>query len=748
MATSEFEKPRRFRRRGGAKKKKKEKSVQADGSDNDKAHKSDELTFQASVSDGYFLDYAPSSSVPETAPSDVKPGSTSEHPSVRPVSYSHATLDADVEAYLTKVKDEFDLLCNTEQTEEVYSNPDDVDPENPSPCTLLARNTMSELAPRLHELARNNLASRFLESLVPYAGAPVCVTLLDTLLEAGSRQFSSLATHPCASHLLQTLLVTAIPASVPQLLPEVLISWDHETLIQIISSSAGTHVFRSAVALLVAMPVNEPSAAAIMDNIPPSARYYDDLSRKPDEASKKAVIHITETILKGEDHLKTLVFASYSSAALQSLLTALAICSPADGFKLAEKVLSISDFDTLVSDKCASRFIDRALLTCGPSIIPSFSNDDMLLSYARHRTANFCVQRYITSLTRRGDVQRVARALEGAIGDHLLTFGSAREGVVLAILRAAEHFGDPQSRSLLARAVAKGVGAVGAEAKHLAGCLALRQQSVWREWCRRVDDVGVSGMIDTSNAYGNILRLPRGLPRPSLLGVLIARTMMRLPEGAGQSARDAMASISNVQLLALSADSVGSRLVEQWIVNPVAVKVEKVATKLVKVYMGDGSIDGFFAAVCRNPSCGMLVVRCLERVDADTRRTAMEALAGLVEELSKDRFGQVVIRKCRVRHFMRRNEQWEKQETARETKQRLFSDILDDDGKESSAKKGKKRKRVKSDSVQKHHKENKDNDTSESTTKPDDSNLSSVINAIEAAGKPKKEKKRKRKEKK
>lgn len=740
---TESDKPRRFRKRGGAKKKKK---------------KQDDI--KKEEGDSGNIGYNSQEPDPKY-PNFVATGSYA------------ASLDSDTEAYLTQLEEQFNVLVNAENSNGKYYGRSDIDVHNESPVSLLARNALSELAPRLLELSRHNLASRLLETLIPYAGAQASVNALNTMLEAGGRQFSSLATHTCASHLLQTLLVTSLPEAVPSLLPEVIASWQYDILVEVVSSPAGSHVFRAIVALLAGVVVDEPSSARLIDTVAPSMRYFDDGCFPRDDAAKKAVTSLADLLLEQPDRLPNFLFAPHPCAALQSLLTALAVLDPPTCNKLVEHAFNTSAFHILVTHKCASRFVDRAILTCGsvfPVISKGFADDDTLVSYARHPIANFCTQRYLASLTRRADIARVSRVLEAFVSGELLHIGSARQGVVLALLRAAEYCGDANSRSLLARAVARGVGAVGACARHLVSWLVLRQESLAKAWCSRLDEFGVAGLLVAHHGGSAppVLRLPASLPRPSHLGTLIARTLMRFPGGGGQSARDSMASLSTVQLIALCADATGCRLVEQWVMgcaSPGGVdtnRVEKVAMKVLGALGGDendgasAGSDGLLAAVCRNPSAGMVVVRCVGRASVSVRRKVLHMLAGLVNVLEGDRFGEVVIRKCRVRQFVKRNDMWEQTETGRERKQRLFSDILevgsDDEGESKgdgndnsnsndhgdsgkhSLKSKTKRKRDESDkSASKKKKKKRDRHENTRDNDGDACDLSAVTSAIKAA---------------
>lgn len=683
------------------------------------------------------------------------------------ISYLPAVLDANIDAYLTKLQQSLDEFNVTQTSDEQYSDPNDGDGHNPSPVTLLARNALKELSPRLPELTRNGAASRLLEELIVRAGSPASIMLLDTLLEAGSRQFASLTMHPSASHFLQTCITTASYTGVPAALPQIISSWSYDLLIQVMSSSAGTHVFRAAISLLVRVPAEEPTCARLRDDVPPSTRYFDNVSNKPDEAAITAVTIISETLLQHQNDLPQLLQAPQSCGAIQALLTALAVCNVSKAAEFATSVLPPSSFDDAIVHRVASRFIDRMILTCGWQIVDDhFRDNETLTRYTFHPTANFCVQRYIALLTSRPEVARVIRVLEPTI-DSLLSPSTPRDGVVLALARAAEYHGDIHTQSLLARAIASGAGAIDKDARYLAGHLAMRGKALWGEWCRRVDEKGMAALFtEVKRTKQKALTLPQTLPRASLLGTLIARALMRFPGGAGQGARASLSSLSNTILLALSADPVGNRLVEQWLLDPVPKRAEKIAGKLLSLFIDNAQSagKGTFGAVCRNANAGMLVIKSMERANAGLRRKVMENLAGIVDELLADRFGQVVIRKCRVRRFMKRNSQWEHETNAIETKQRLFADIFRDDQDleiKENLKGKKKRKRSdlpETDSIKKIKESKRDKTQTPALETGGDcteeggngQNLTSVISAIQTAansvdGKKMKKKKKKQK---
>lgn len=755
-----IEPKRKFRRRGGAKKKKKPQKDDNESQPQSQPQPTDDWyhsglgerpsssstpsqsrkpgEFQPAASDTIEFEESkgplPLSSPPSFNQSDSAPSSAI------PTSYAQVTLDPETELYLQKLQQSFEQIQHQHPTDRyAFTNPDhddDNDTSNPSPVTLLARNSLNELKTRIPEVSRHNVACRLLESLLPHAGARTCVSVLDAVLDTGSRQFASLAAHPCASHLLQKCLDGAHVAGVPSKLGDVLSEWTHDIIVQVSSSSSGTHVFRSAVSLLARVPwTEEPAHARMSDDKLPSKSYFDDAPCKPAEEDKNSVLNIAETLLTDVKALHQMIYEPASCGALQVILTSLAVCdSDGDTLKLfATSLLPTNEksaqdgqlsrngsVHTLMEHRVVSRLLDRIILVCGsnhdgplPSVLSDvFRDDEELLRCVRHPIANHCAQRYISGLKPRGEITRVAKALDEAIqtrllmpprsgnGDEIRGTSTLREGVVLAIVRAAEVGGDQKVKAAVARAVARGIDAIDKDAPHLVGHLFMRGKAMWGEWCRRIEAAGADDFVfgvrshggpqDDANSEGKVpaLRIPWGLPRSSVVGALIARALMRMPEGAGQMARASMLSFSSKQIVALCADSVGSRIVEQWVMDTELKRSEKMASKVATILLAAGSngvVHGGLACVCRNASAGMVLVKCVERASVPVRKKVMEGLAGIYEKLKNDRFGQVVLRKCRVRQYLSRTEDWDKKESGLESRRRLFADILDDGGEVGDA---------------------------------------------------------------
>lgn len=666
--------------------------------------------------------------------------------------HAAGVLDGETEAYLNRLRDTFEDMVASGENEPSngFSDPNDVDGDNPSPLTLMARNSLTELsAQMLQEVSRHNVACRLVEKLLPYAGAASCIEILDTLLKSGPRQFASLAVHPCASHLLQRCLFGAQDSDdYPSELTTTLTSWTKDMMCEVMVSSSGSHVFRAILSLLARIPnENERSNSRLLDNVAPSARFFDNCPKTPNDMAKKAVIAVALKLLeltpdltgntdedgnmaydqRVVDDLHRLASRPTSCAALQSLLTAVAVCDMGVTGKLANAILPKRNEELLelMESRVASRLIERIILIFNPdelefppSIQSIMQDNDTFMKLIEHPSANFCVQQYILRLTNRGSVARVARLLEDPIENQLLSYGSGatpRDGVVLALLRVAEAHADQSTQTTISRAIARGVAAIDKDGPNLVGHLLLRGKAMWTEWHRRVEQLDLmrtsqskyrSSAADGDNfiEHGQFnqnsfkrLSLPGNLPRMSTIGALLARALMRLREKPGQMARASMAALSPKTLLAFCADSTASRVVDQWILSdPDMKRNEKVCTKVISALLGDPQkLDStkpeFIAtvqAVCRNPSAGAVLTQSTLRANSLMRRKVMDGLSAAYDSLVKDDFGSIVLRKCRVRKYMSRNEDWEKKETEHETRKRVFADILGDDDVEADAEAG------------------------------------------------------------
>lgn len=660
------ENQRRFRRRGGAKKKKK----------------------------------------PLQNPSDSKPADRPPQPSkpvlendsrvYRPMSQELQTsVDGDLQNYLLRLYDDLNSLDPTGRICSQYNPSDD---DDPPPPVLLARNSLRELAPRIQELARDNAASRLLETLFLSArDAEAVAVVLDAILSLGSSRVAALAQHHSASHVFEKLvrlLKAEIQLPVLSDLARVVSEWTAAELVQLMQNSSGSHALRIIIATVSGLPEDEPREAKLDDTNPSKIRsYVDTMAVEVPKEWHASVCSVVNKLLENDENidLSSMLWRPASCIVLQSLMAAVSASDKDLARRLAEAAIK-GNLDELMHNVCGNRFIERAVLCLGSGFIFS-SVQGRLKELAQDPKANFCVQRILFGLRGRGPVMNAWDELEESI-PNMLGFGKAREGVVLSLLRVTEAEGDENCKKRASRCIARACGAVGNSAKALAGVLVMGSTKGWDTWKYDVGNVGRSGL----GCYGrpeDVLQLPRTIMRPSLLGVLMARCLVRFPGGPGQGMRDSMANLSDLEILALSADAYGSRLIEQWVEVEPPSSGGRIAAKVMNAIAGNNEMMGILAAV-RSPYGAQIVIKCSFLISSTHRKKVMDVLASNLEGLKNHVCGQMVVRKCRVERYIRAGEQWENNESAKEVKQRMFAEILEDDGEEvpkAKARKERKRKR-------------------------------------------------------
>lgn len=644
--------PKRFRKRGGAKKKKKRNDDILPSVDNQKSTLPDPQT--TNHTSYYFSGF--------NAPS----------------SYDRR-LDGDIQNYLLKLQDELESL---DPGAEIARSWHPRGSEEVPPSILLARNALKELSSHVNEVARDSSGSRVMEALMNYAkDVEVLVCVLEAILDCGPSRFIDLATHRTGSHTVETVVHALRTASPTEIVPVIgrlgttMNSWNDEEMAELVRNPSGSHVFRTCLAALAGLPDDEPREARLDDSDSGKIRsYIDKREIQVPEDWLQSISSIGVSILESKElSIQQMLWDPPSCTALQALLSALAVADKSMAQQIGEKALVVG-FDRLAQDGCGSRFLERLILVLGHEAVRSYTQG-RLAEYAHHPKANFCLQRILLSLKGRGQVMSAWDELESSL-PRLLGRGTAREGVVLALLRVTEVEGDENCRRRASRAVIKAIGAVGSNTAQLSGILAMGSQGMWERWRSAVKNIekkefGLQGK-ETDQ-----LRAPNIGVSARLLGTLMARCLIRFRGGPGQAARDSMVTLSSSELLCLIADPVGSRLIEQWVADTSKERSSKNANRVLKAIQEQGETG--IPAVAKNAYGAMVLVKCISYLPPGQRKKAMDSLSSQFELLKKHHTGQIVIRKCRVEQYMRRSAQWEHEETARETRERLFFDIIEDD---------------------------------------------------------------------
>lgn len=682
-------KKRRFRKRGGAKKKKKTDNGPPADDKGDRQGPPKRTR------------YAPE----EQAPLPHQSGSFSGNYSANYSGFDTpaSSLEPNLLSYVLKIQEDLNELTggpDFNQQKPVVHADDDDDDDVPAPHVLLARNALSELQPKMHEVAMDPCGSHILELLFRFADDDeTMASTLSSMVSLGSGRLAVLAEHRCGSHVLQAL-VTAVSSpdfagsvAHPAMLGIVrlLSEWDFGTLVSVMSNSSGSHVLRTIFAALAGIPVDEPREAKIDDSEGGKIRtYIERLKREVPPEWMEGLKHAADCLLSSENpsDIQNLAWETASCASLQGLVAGLSCCDSSSAEKLARTVME-NQLQDLVYHPVGSRFVERAIACLGSGIIWEEVKDH-IGELVQHPRGNFVAQRIFLGLKGRGQIVFVWNQVEEMM-PKLLGFGAAREGVVLALLRSTENEGDVIIQRRANRAVSKALGMTGANAKDLIGVLLTGSVDSWAFWRESIANCGKGGLGIRETDH-DVLQCPRSLPYFNTIGLLMARCLLRFSEGAGQTARDSMGTLSQLDLLALCGNPVGSRLLEQWIdLDP------KNAARFLNALLSNG---GKFA-VCgaaRSPYGSQLLSRTVPQVPEKLRGQVLGHLAERMSDLKLHRFGTIAIRKCRVEQYARDGMNAQGGYSAKDNRRRLFSDILDGDGDTKSPASPAKQRKSKSKS--------------------------------------------------
>eukprot|EP00177_Eucheuma_denticulatum_P003518 GFKZ01006360.1.p1 GENE.GFKZ01006360.1~~GFKZ01006360.1.p1 ORF type:complete len:753 (+),score=143.14 GFKZ01006360.1:234-2492(+) len=593
-----------------------------------------------------------------------------------------STVDPSLLSYLTELKRDLQALDPDESIAKAYaSNPTD---DEPPPSVLLSRNALAYLLPHIPTLLRDPSSTLLLESLLGVVADPILAArALDSVLSIGSSRVAQLITAGAASRVIERILtemeaeqeVEEVRKTVNSLATCVA-EWTGGDTEHVMWNSGGSHVFRRVVAFLGGVPVDEPREAKLDDTRNGKiVRYVDEMRRDVPEEWSKALVAVVKRLKEEvpEDKLKEMAWVVAPCAAMQGLISAVECWGAESARQLAEVMLKGRVRD-LVRDRCGGRLVERVVLCCGVELVMD-EIGGQLAELAADGRANFCVQRILLAVKGRGGVMSVWDQLEERVGD-LLSFGRGREGVVLALMRVTEVEGDENCKKRASRCLARACGGAGENSKILALILMLGSVEMCERWRTAVQGLGKEG-LGMIGGGRDALRVPREVPPIGLLGGLIVRCMLRYSGGAGQAVRDCLAGLADVHMLALMGSATGSRVLEQWIdVERQGKAGKKYVGKILNMICkmnGGGGVLG----VARNSYGAKVLLKCMGVAGAVQRKMVMDGLAKNIKKLEEVACGEMLLRKLRVEQYMKRGEEWEEIESARETRERLFKAILE-----------------------------------------------------------------------
>lgn len=602
------------------------------------------------------------------------------------------TLDRDLHSYLVKVHNTLNSLSiqPTLDGSNLSTTVDEDDEELPS-AVLLAQNAVSELISRLHDVAMDPSGSKIFQSLVWHVRDPeIIANTMKSIVALGSSRFVSFIEHRCASHVLQDVIkkLSMVSPSIIFVhdsvigLAQSLETWDAHQLFNTMCAPSGSHVLRSVFGLLAGIPPEEPRTAKLDDSSPvPISAYYEITKVETPVEWHNAIIHFANLIIAAPDKAQNLPWATASSSALQGLISACTCVNRALSKKLVKVVMG-DQLSELVFDSCGSRFVERVVTCLGAGVVWEKVKGH-LTEMVCHPKANHVAQRVFLRLSGRAQVKTVWDEVEHKVAD-CLRFGSAREGIVLALVRAAEAEGGDVLQRRAAKCISRALGTTGENSKCYVGAILTGCLHEWKRWQSEISHSNYS-VLGVNGEDCDVLRLCTKSLRFNTVNVLIARSLLRFSGAAGQTARDSMNSLTNLEILALIADTAGSRLIEQWIELDI-----RNSERIAQTFLGSAHCVVFATA---KSACGAMVLsKCIPNLGPYSQKRIMDILASKVQSLKEDRFGSIAVRKCRLELYMRNPEQWRDSSTAQATRARLFDDLFQCEFQKGSGTSSKRKK--------------------------------------------------------
>lgn len=144
----------------------------------------------------------------------------------------------------------------------------------------------------------------------------------------------------------------------------------------------------------------------------------------------------------------------------------------------------------------------------------------------------------------------------------------------------------------------------------------------------------------------------------------------RFPESHAKSLVDGLLRLSEKEVLDLSRHAAGSRVIEAFLVG--GAMSPKAMQRLGRHF------KGHLAQIAMDKYGSHVVEKLWKLSPLAAKNTMMEELAESKEKLESSPHGRLVVRNCRLDQFIRKREDWVKEEQTQSTKRSLFDDIIND----------------------------------------------------------------------
>jgi nucleolar protein 9 len=142
----------------------------------------------------------------------------------------------------------------------------------------------------------------------------------------------------------------------------------------------------------------------------------------------------------------------------------------------------------------------------------------------------------------------------------------------------------------------------------------------------------------------------------------------RFPESQAKSLIDGLLRLSEKEIIDLSRHSAGSRVIEAFLVG--GAMSPKAMQRMGRHF------KGHLAHIAMDKYGSHVVEKLWKLSPLPAKNIMMEELAESKEKLESSPHGRLVVRNCRLDQFIRKREDWVKEEQTQTTKRSLFDDII------------------------------------------------------------------------
>jgi len=165
-------------------------------------------------------------------------------------------------------------------------------------------------------------------------------------------------------------------------------------------------------------------------------------------------------------------------------------------------------------------------------------------------------------------------------------------------------------------------------------------------------------------------------PKPDLIGSFIVQSLLQYSDAVSGPLVSCFLKLNQAELLTLALSQTGSRVLELFMSDTARAVHQKQREKLIDRLKDCGAI-----AILATSQFGSFVLEKVYNSSNLQRRTWIsEELSLKLSELKDDPIGFRAVKKCRVEEFINRKEAWMSKESTRNTRQNMFSDIIEDVG--------------------------------------------------------------------